>query len=110
MTSIYKTIITYACFLLVGFAIGWFSKKQDVIIKENEALMNAQEKTALNVENALWRDSNVEAKNNKVNATASAVKTKVITKVKEITDEKNCSDVVLDSDTVRMLNDQRTQR
>lgn len=107
MNAITKTIISYVCFLLVGFAVGWLSKKQETIIKENEALVNAQEKTALNVENSLWRDMNVETKNNQVKATATETKTKVITKVKEVTDAKNCSNVYLDGDTVRLLNNQR---
>lgn len=110
MSQITRNIIIYLSFVLVGIAIGWFAKKTDVVVKELEQVEQAQIQTEDNIRDSLQRDTALTVRNDELNKVAVKTVTKVVARVKEITDEKKCSDVALDTDTVRLLNEQRTKR
>ena len=110
MSQIVRNIVVYLSFVLLGVAIGWFAKKTDVVVKELEQAEQAQVQTQANIQDSLQRDTDLTRRNDEVNQTAVRTVTKVVERVKEITDEKNCSDVALDADTVRLLNEKRSKR
>lgn len=112
MSEILNKFIFYVSICLLGFAVGWFAKKTDVVVKEVERAEEARKESAVNVQNTLERDEKLMIKNNAVNSKAVKTVTKVVERIKRVANEKeqNCVDAALDTDVVRLLNEQRTSR